>query len=919
MTLERWQRLTQLFHAALECAGEEQMDYLREHCSDDPSLRLEVERLLRAHQRANGFTRRAVEEARRLLGDAGPGMGPGVRVGAYRILEELGHGGMGTVYLAERADAVFEKHVAIKVIKRGMGTDAVLRRFQDERRILAGLEHPNIARLLDGGTSASGLPFFVMEYIDGQPIDEFCRIRQLATPERLQLFRQVCAAVAYAHQHLIVHRDIKPSNILVTADGVPKLLDFGIAKIMHAEPAGDTIETQATMVFLTPDYASPEHVQGRPVTTLSDVYSLGVVLYRLLTGRHPYPFTSRTPEDVVRTIATADPVWPSAAVRAREAEASTGPARPREDAVPGWRQLRGDLDTIVLKAIQKEPARRYQSAEQLADEIRRYLAGLPVQARPDTLVYRAAKFVRRNRAAAIGGLLVSVSVSGGMAATAWQARRAVAQEQVARTEQARAERRFAEVRALARSLLFEYHDAIRDLPGATPVRERLVRDALAYLDGLAGDVTGDATLQRELAAAYDRVGDIQGGTLFANLGDTLGAIESHQKALALREQLAATDSQALELASELALSHRKLALLYWETGELQRALAHAQRAATVLRAFASQASAPTELRLDLAKTYDYLGRMVLEHGDAARALDHLLAAGDILEALLTLEPDSRALLRSLSVLREQEATVHHFRGDLDAALAHHHEALALRERLAGDSPLNTDYQRLVAVSAYNIGEVLSAMGRTQAALDSYRRNLAIAERLSVADPENEQFRGDVAYARIRVGDMLVALGRRADALAQYRQSLALRSADVNADPANLWKRSSLIEAHAKISSALAADSPAAALAEAERTLVMMQATTLEPQNAVIRSFFATTYADLGDLHALLAEDRRVSPTERPPRWQAARDLYGRAEDIFRDLAESGRSSSADLRRRDALPAAIARCEQNLGNARPDSR
>src|ERR1700730_6849802 len=283
---------------------------------------------------------------------------------------------MGTVFLAERADDEYRKQVAIKLIKRGMDTDSVLRRFRNERQILAGFDHPNIARLFDGGTTADGLPYFVMEYIEGLPIDEYCNKRALSIPERLKLFREVCAAVSYAHRHLVIHRDIKRSNILVTAEGVPKLLDFGIAKILQSGDGAPTFATMTGLRLMTPEYASPEQVRGQPVTTASDVYSLGVILYELLTGQFPYRFASQTPRDIERAITTTQPEKPSTAIARSDGNSKFE--------IRNSKFLKGDLDNIVLTALRKEPERRYQSVEQFSEDIRRHLEARPIVAGTDT-------------------------------------------------------------------------------------------------------------------------------------------------------------------------------------------------------------------------------------------------------------------------------------------------------------------------------------------------------------------------------------------------------------------------------------------------------------------------------------------------------------------------------------------------------
>jgi tetratricopeptide (TPR) repeat protein len=445
---------------------------------------------------------------------------------------------MGSIYLARREDE-FDKVVALKIIKRGMDTDDMLRRFRNERQILAHLDHPNIARLLDGGTTEDGLPYFVMEHVDGMCIDDYCDKHHLTINDRLKLFRQVCTAVNYAHQRLAIHRDIKPSNILVTVDGTPKLLDFGIAKLLIPNATG--AETLTGMQLMTPEYASPEQARGDgTITTASDIYSLGVVLFELLTGESPYKFPSRRADEVARVICETYPERPS-----RVNNPTTTP-------VINNRQLRGDLDNILLMALRKDPARRYSSVEQFSEDIRRHLEGLPVIARADTLRYRTSKFIIRHRAASLAALLFAATLIAGIAATLYQAREA-------NRERALAERRFSEVRQLANSVVFKYHDAIAALPGSTQVREMLVKDALQYLDNLARDSSGDRSLQRELALAYLKVGNVQGRVYEANLGNVKGAISSYRKALVLCEALAEAKSD-VQAQIDLRDAYQTLAL-----------------------------------------------------------------------------------------------------------------------------------------------------------------------------------------------------------------------------------------------------------------------------------------------------------------------------------------------------------------------
>ena len=641
VTPERWKKVEAVFEQALEISSQERSVLLRNSCGDDDDLRREVELLLDSHSRAGTF----LDSSELFLssdefqenGDLG-----GQMIDHYRIIREIGRGGMGAVYLAERADAAYQKRVAIKLIKRGMDTDSVLRHFHNERQILANFDHPNIARLFDGGTTENGLPYFVMEYVEGVPIDEYCNRHDLPILERLKLFREVCAAVSYAHGHLVIHRDIKRSNILVTAQGLPKLLDFGIAKILQQGDGPEPLVTMTGLRLMTPEYASPEQVRGEPVTTASDVYSLGVVLYELLTGSSPYRFTSRAPRDVERAITEQEPTRPSTAA----------PDSNRKSAIANRRSLRGDLDNIILMALRKEPERRYQSVEQFSEDIRRHLELRPVLARKDTVRYRATKFIRRNKAAVAAAALVLISLVGGMIATSWEARHARVEEAIAKAQKERAERRFADVRQLAHSLLFDYHDAIKDLPGATRVRERLVKDALANLDRLAAEAHGDPALQRDLAAAYERVGDVRGQAYSASFGDRAGATQSYQKALRIREALAQASPSDLQTKLELADIYRKLGIELLDTSEAARGLEYLHKSLSLYTELAGEAPNDWQVQTDLATIHNAIGSALEDRSEMAAALEHHRTALTIREKLLELKPADQANRRGLSVSYE---------------------------------------------------------------------------------------------------------------------------------------------------------------------------------------------------------------------------------------------------------------------------
>jgi serine/threonine protein kinase len=436
-----WERVRALFDQAVELEVDAREAFLRKVGDEEPALIGELRALLGAHQQATGFLDRApIPSFARMIAI-------GDKLGPYRIVEPIGRGGMGIVYRATRDDESFTRDVAIKLIDPTMRSEEILQRFRAERQILAMLDHPNIARLIDGGTAPDGSPYLVMEYVAGRPLLEYCDTHRLGLERRLALFLTVCDAVQFAHQRLVIHRDLKSDNVLVTDDGSPRLLDFGIAKLLSTDHVALTVTTPMNRM-LTPEYASPEQVRGEPVTIAGDVYSLGVILCELLSGTPPLRFATRTPEEILRVVTQDEPLRPSAAVT--RAADETIAARRSETVRSLERRLAGDLDYIVLKALEKDPARRYGSVDQLAQDLRRHLQGFPVLARGQTTAYLLSRFVRRHRVAVVTTGLVVASLVAGLAGTAWQARVA--------------SRRFNDVRGLAHAVVFDIHDAIANLP-----------------------------------------------------------------------------------------------------------------------------------------------------------------------------------------------------------------------------------------------------------------------------------------------------------------------------------------------------------------------------------------------------------------------------------------------------------------------
>ena len=746
MNTERWEQIKDLFESALSLEPEAREAFLRRMSGDDAALLAEVASLLASYEPDPSPADASGAEPASDTAIAGE------RIGPYQIIHRIGTGGMGAVYLAARADDVYSKRVAIKLVQAGVDMHEVLRHFRHERQILATLDHPNIAKLLDGGATDRGVPYFVMDYIEGTRIDEYALHGNLTVRERVRLFQDVCSAVQYVHQNLVVHRDLKPGNILVTPDGVPKLLDFGIAKLLKPELFVQPIDaTRVEFRLLTPGYASPEQARGEPVTTVSDVYALGVILYELLTGAKPYRLQTGSPIEVLRAVCDQEPDKPSAAAPALR------------------RQLAGDLDAIVLKALRKEPQRRYGSVELVADDLRRYLEGLPVQAHADSWSYRTGKFVRRHRASVAAAALIVMSLGAGVLATSWQAR-------VAQAAQARAARQFDDVRRLTTSFLFEFHAAIRDLPGATPARHLLVQRAREYLSKLAAEAQGDRRLLQELAESYLKVGDVQGNPYAANLGDIDGATESYTHALAISKALVEADPGDATAARYLARSYKSLGEVLPQLGRPTDAIADFRQAAGIFQSLLAAAPADSGLREELAGTFHALGDLqghagLQNLGDPAGALDSYRKALALYEAAT--DPRSKTARRGQALMQIRIGDMQEMRDDLTAGLQAYSQALTISEALAAEDPTNAENQRRLALAYRKVGGNREDAGDDQAALSHYAKAEAINASLMAADPANVQASMSYAISLRWSGDLLKRTNDASGALAKYVQVLQI--------------------------------------------------------------------------------------------------------------------------------------------------
>ncbi len=780
MTPERWQHVKLVLAAALELPPAERVAYLDRRYATDASLRDDLEPLLASEQRLQSqFLDRAnlAAAAATLVSPlVSPVISPdenfwvGRRVGPYQVVEQIGMGGMGEVYRAFRADDQYKKVVALKFVRAGQYSSEVFARFKNERQILAGLDHPNLAKLLDGGTSDEGMPYFVMELIEGRPITEYCDEHGLSTRERLSLFLQVCAAVHYAHQRLIIHRDIKPGNILVTADGIPKLLDFGIAKIVESGQEAD--EAPATLTgfrVLTPRYASPEQIQGEAMTIATDVYSLGVVLYELLTGRSPYELMNGSTQGFAREVCEKEPQKPSSAVlRAQGAKEGNPESRSgaiREISPEKLRKrLRGDIDNIVLMALRKEPSRRYASANDLGEDIRRHLENIPVRARNDSVWYRTTKFVTRHKAAVAASALVVLAMMAGLIVTLHEAR-------VARFERARAERRFNDVRKLANSLMFEVHDSIRDLPGTLPARKLLVNRALEYLDSLSQEASGDTDLQRELAAAYDRVGDLLGYSGAANLGDYAGALKSYEKALSIREASATAHPDDRQMQLDLLNDYFRLSFALQGTGDYATALTHLQKGIVLARRIVETHSEP-EFKDFLAGFYWQEGNISTQTGDHAHAVESYRQGASIREGIAQGANASPLVRTHLAADYVCLGKALGATGDLLHASEASQKGTEILEQLARSDPNNATLREYLGEAYAVVAVVFMRRSDPQQSLDYFTKARGVFSKLSKADPANAMARDNSLLMQLGIGDALLEQGKDSQSMVQFRDAIS---------------------------------------------------------------------------------------------------------------------------------------------------
>ena len=780
MTSQRWGEIKAVLAGVMETDPQDRPATLDRLCRDDAELRREVEVLLAYEDKAEALLNTVVSPGASIREEPAPPQA----IGQYRILRELGHGGMGVVYLGERADGQYRKQVAIKLITAGRSDVRTERRFRRERQILAQLEHHGIARLLDGGTTAEGQPYFVMEYVEGLALVDYCDGGQLGIAPRLRLFLEVCDAVAYAHQQLIVHRDLKPSNILVTREGAPKLLDFGLGQVLNAE-AGEEESTLTGFPLMTPAYASPEQVRGEPYTVSSDVYSLGVILYELLSGRRPYKVPTGSFLDLARAISEQEPLplyQAGAQATAQEAE--------KRCLTPGQlrRQLAGDLERIAARALAKDAKIRYRDVRELAGDLRRHMEGRPVLARPATLRYRAAKLVRRHRVAVPAVTLAAVLIIGFAATTWWEARRA--------------QRRFQEVRGLAHSVLFELHDAIAHMPGSTAARELLVRRALEYLQNLSRDAGDNADLQHEVALGFERVAIVQGFVGESNLGHVDASLQSFRTAHEILGRLRLRKPGDMTVQRDYKRVANELALSFGQNGDFQKAEQAAREGVTAAEADVRAAPADPVAIWSLSVAEGTLADTFIDRQQYAEAISLRQRSEELARKVLELRPNDAEAVRNLALAEKKLGALYGVTQRYPECREEYERAVVIDEQRCARNPADTRAKLDLSYDYSDLGWVAARMGALDDALASHRRAFALREAAAAADPNDQRAATSVASSTDRIGMVLYKKGDWSAAVAELQHAVTLYEKLTGRPGVDWGTVRSLAEVHADLADTL---------------------------------------------------------------------------------------------------------------------
>jgi len=940
-----WERIQSLFLEAVDLDPDERASFLDTACAGDADMRREVESLI-AHDGSDehGIADALEDTAQSLFESESLS---GTWLGVWRVLKEIGRGGMGTVYLACRDDDHFQKHVAIKVVKWGMDTAEMVNRFRHERQILAHLDHPYIARLIDGGSTSMGRPFLVMEYVQGRPIDLYCRQDGLSVGARCRLFLKVCQAVSYAHRNLVIHRDLKPGNILVDADGSPKLLDFGVAKLLDPEIDPGLSPTVAGGRLLTPEYASPEQIRGERVNAASDIYALGAILYELLAGIKAQRIDSHSPAALEKAICHTEVPPPSTRIDPHDANLR--------------KRLSGDLDNIVLKAMRKEPDERYSSVDLFLKDINRHLKGRTITACPPSISYRFGKFALRHRISMTFAALVVISLISGT----WAA---LVQAHHARVEQQRAEARLAQMVDLANRALFDVHGSIERLPGALDARRQLVKTTLDYLQNLSKDAGDDERLRKALGRAYYRLGDLQGYPFTPNLGDTAGAMKSYQSSAEQLDPLHRAHPQDAEAQTFWLETEGRLATLLEETGDnagaitllrnemptaealiklpeagvdaqqilgefyqsladaegahhLDEALADARRYLEIFTRLAERCPDRGDFVLEQSSGYCQIGRILTRQGDPRGSLENYLHCVSLREGLVKAHPNDVVYKRNLllgygHVADTLGSHVVFSLGDSPGARAYYRKTVAIAEEIYNADPNDATAKFDLAVSLQRLGMMDIPASGTAESLAVLQRSASMLESIVAIDPKGLAHKKQLALTLEYVGHRLASLGRYHEAITNFQRSLAMANDFLAADPTDRSAMSQAVASGRSLATAIAlTGNRAAALGQAQATIKRAEDSVgIDTRGGQRR--VAEAMMELGSIYEILAGSMG-SQGKRD--WEAARSALGRSLSLLEAIASENKLLSietADLQNARNL---LGKADQHLSAPQPAGR
>lgn len=924
---DKFSRAEEVFQAVAALSVPDRASALAAQCAGDEELRAFVEGLLRSD--ADG-TKSFLETPALRVDSSSATQADELprRIGRYEIIQKIGEGGMGVVYEARQENP--GRTVALKVIAPGLGSRQVLRRFQLEAEILGHLQHPGIAHVYEAGVSevqtASGLtisqPYLAMELIRGRPLLEHVNACHLGTRERIEMLARIADAVHHAHQRGVIHRDLKPANILVEAAetqagqvsksgetssgtrneaiGQPKILDFGVARATDSDIHAVTLQTDVGQLIGTVPYMSPEQVAGDPsqLDMRSDVYALGVILYELLAGRLPLEVRNRAIPDAVRIIREEEP--------SRLSSINT--------------TFRGDIETIVQRAMEKDRDRRYQSAAELAGDLRRFLRDEPIIARRASAAYQFQKFAKRNKAMVAGSAATLVALVLGVIGMAWFAVRESSQRRLAEAsliearkaqdaenlERQRAERRFQEVQSLARTVLFDIYDEVQALPGATKAREQIVRTGIEYLDKLAGEAGDDVKLLQGLAEGYSRLAAVQGMASLSNLGDTKGSLESQEKSLRIIEKLCALQPDDGETMSSLGAAHELVSMALRRVGRSQDALDHTREHLEIARKLVARDPASAKYKRGLADAYVNLGRLQASMGQLGEAIENHAKYLEYTQELLAQRPTDIGVLTNLAMINGSMGELRMAMKQYDRASAHFKEGERVARQIIAAEPGNARIVNSLSNLLRGQGIIQIKLGKPDDALPFYEEVLSLRAAQVEIDPADFHAKRNLAVAEFMIGDVFQEKKEYDKALAHFVKYRDLIKKVVAADPNYVVVQRDLALAHQRLCAIYKAQGNAdEAMESARAALELIQGLQKKEQQDVQFTLdLSTCHYDVGDVRALMGEAPGISTESRLAHWRAARLDFEESKRILDELKSSGRlppaSESAISRTDEAL-------------------